>query len=137
VFRAVQDRTADRLTFEPALAAARRLGLRTPLGVAVLYDTAVQHGTGSDPDGLPAILARTTRAVRADPAAGATEKAWLQAFLDVRADDLRNPHDKDSQQVWTESVDRVEALRRLVTTNNYHLAPPVKLRVFGDEYVLR
>jgi chitosanase len=61
VFRAAQDTLADRLTFTPALDAARRLGIRTPLGVAVLYDTAVQHGVADDPDGLPALIRRATR----------------------------------------------------------------------------
>jgi chitosanase len=136
-FRAIQDRIADRLTYEPAIVTARRLGIRTPLGVAILYDTAVQHGTGSDPDGLDALIVRTGRAARGDPAAGIAERDWLLKFLDVRADDLRHPSAGDSQQVWAESVDRAEALRRLVSDDQYRLAAPVKLTVFGDAYVLR
>ena len=136
LFRTAQDTAADRLTFTPALAAAHRVGLRTALGVAILFDTAVQHGTADDPDGLPALLRRATEAADGDPATGIREKAWLLAFLDVRADDLRDPHNADSQQVWAESVDRVDALRQLVTTDQHRLTPPVTLNVSGGEYVL-
>jgi chitosanase len=132
-FRAAQDGIADRLTFDPALAAARRLGLRTPLGVAILYDTAVQHGVGDDPDGLPALITRTGERTSGDEG----EKAWLQAFLDVRAEDLRDPHDKDTRAVWAESVDRVDALRDLVDSDRHPLHPPITVKVDGDAYELR
>jgi chitosanase len=137
VFRAVQDTIADRLTLDPALAAARRIGIRTALGVAILLDTAVQHGTSADPDGLPALVTSATRAAHGDPAAGVPERVWLMAFLDVRANDLRDPHNRDSQQVWAESVDRVDALRRLVATDEHRLAPPVRITVSDEEFVLR
>jgi chitosanase len=137
VFRTVQDTVADRIAFDPAVVAARRLGLRTGLGVAILFDTAVQHGTGEDPDGLPALAARASEAAGGDPAGGVTEKGWLLAFLDVRAGDLRNPHNRDSRQVWAESVDRVDALRGLVVANRHRLAPPVTVIVSGGEFVLR
>jgi chitosanase len=136
-FQAIQDEIANRLTFEPALAEARRLGVRTALGVAILFDTAVQHGVGDDPDSLSALVRRATQTARGEPASGVPEKAWLMAFLDARADDLRHPHDTDSQRVWAESVDRVAALRRLVTADRHRLEPPVTVTVFGDRYVLR
>jgi chitosanase len=136
-FREVQDAVADRLTFAPASEAARRAGVRTALGVAVLYDTAVQHGTGDDPDGLPALLGRAKDAAGGEPATGVPEQRWLTVFLDTRADDLRHPHNRETQAAWGESVDRVTALRRLVHDGKHRLAPPVEVAVFGDEYVLR
>jgi chitosanase len=136
-FRAVQDAAADRLTFDPALATARRLGIRTPLGVAILLDTAVQHGTGDDPDGMPHLIARTRQAEHGEPATGVPEKAWLLAFLRIRADDLSHPYDTGSASAWSQSVDRVDALRRLVTADRYRLAPPLEVSVFGDRYLLR
>ena len=127
-FRTLQDAAADRLTFQPALDAAHRLGLRTALGVAVLYDTAVQHGTGDDPDGLDALIEQ------AGPVG--TEKEWLVKFLAVRADDLRDPHDQDSRKVWADSVDRADALRRLVEDDHYTLRPPLTVEAYGDTYDL-
>jgi chitosanase len=136
-FRAQQDALADRLDFSPALREARRLGLRTPLGVAVLYDTAVQHGTGDDPDGLPALIARATRRAGGDPAGGVEEQEWLGAFLDEREDTLRHPADRDTAAVWAESADRVDALRELVDDDRFRLDPPVPITVYGDDYELR
>ncbi|WP_433046173.1 chitosanase [Dactylosporangium sp. CS-033363] len=136
-FRAEQDRLTDRLAFDPALEHAHRLGLRTPLGVAVLFDSAVQHGTADDPDGLPALIARATQRAGGTPAAGVAEPAWLVAFLDVRADTLRNPHDRDTRDAWSESVDRVSALRDLVNRAAYDLAAPLAVTLDGDEYDLR
>jgi chitosanase len=136
-FRAEQDRLADRLNYAPALAAARSVGLRTSLGVAILYDTAVQHGTADDPDGLGALLASTREKSGGNPGDGVAEKTWLLAFLDVRADDLRDPHDADSRDVWAASVDRVDALRGLVDDDRPDLTPPVKITVDGDDYTLR
>jgi chitosanase len=136
-FRAIQDAIADRLTYDPALATARRLGVRTPLGVAILFDSAVQHGTSDDPDGLPALVSRTDAQAHGTPAGGVAEKPWLLAFLDVRRADLRNPHDEDSQDVWAQSVDRVDALRGLVEGGEARLHAPVTLRVDGEDYTLR
>jgi chitosanase len=136
-FRAVQDAVADRLTYAPALATARRLGIRTPLGVAILFDSAVQHGTSDDPDGLPALVTATTARAHGTPSGGVPEKTWLLTFLDVRRADLRNPHDKTSQQVWADSVDRVDALRDLLEAGKAQLNPPLTLQVDGEPYTLR
>ncbi|MEV6850015.1 chitosanase [Actinoplanes sp. NPDC051411] len=136
-FRGVQDAVADRLTYDPAIAMARRLGIRTPLGVAILFDTAVQHGTSDDPDGLPALVARAGAQAHGTPAGGVAEKTWLLAFLDVRRADLRNPHDEDSQDVWAQSVDRVDALHGLVEGDEARLDAPVTLEVDGEDYELR
>ena len=69
-FRQVQDALADRFTYEPAVAVARGVGVRTPLGVAILFDTAVQHGVAEDPDGLPSLVSRASAAAGGDPAGG-------------------------------------------------------------------
>jgi hypothetical protein len=65
------------------------------------------------------------------------ERRWLLGFLDVRADDLRDPHNAASRDVWAQSVDRAEALRRLVEADRHGLDPPVEVAVFGARYVLR
>ena len=50
--QAAQDRAMNRLFFEPAERRADVLGVRSPLGVVILYDTALQHGTGDGVDEL-------------------------------------------------------------------------------------
>ncbi len=62
-FRDAQDRIVDREYYVPAMEAADKLGLRSALARAELYDTAIQHGAGDDPDGLAAVIARTRSAV--------------------------------------------------------------------------
>ena len=136
-FRAQQDALAGRLDLDPALRAARRLGIRTPLGVAVLYDTAVQHGTADDPDGMPALIERAIRRAGGDPAGGVGERDWLGAFLDEREQTLRHPHDEDTRAAWAESTSRVDALRDLVDHGRYRLDPPLRITVDGDDYDLR
>lgn len=136
-FRRIQDEMTDRIAYGPALELAHQLGIRTALGVAILFDTAVQHGMGTDPDGLPALADRATRSARGRPADGTPEQRWLTAFLAVRADTLRHAYDPDTRAVWAESADRVKALRRLVDDDRHGLRPPVPIRVFGDEYELR
>ncbi|HEX8628481.1 MAG TPA: chitosanase [Catenuloplanes sp.] len=138
VFQQVQNAAADRLTFDPAVSAARRVGLRSALGVAILFDTAVQHGMGPDPDGLPALIDRATTAAGGQPATtGVAERQWLLGFLDARAATLRDAAAPATRQVWRESVDRVAALRRLVQADRHELTPPVDITVFGGRHVLR
>jgi chitosanase len=136
-FRQVQDAVADRFTYEPAVAIARRVGVRTALGVAILFDTAVQHGVAEDPDGLPSLVSRASAAAGGDPAGGVAEPVWLNAFLDLRAETLRRPSNAATQRVWAESVDRVEALRRLLTDDREDLQPPLTVTVFGARHELR
>src|SRR5258706_222518 len=42
-FRDAQNRETDRSSYEPALAHARTLGLKTALGITILYDTVWMH----------------------------------------------------------------------------------------------
>ncbi|MEV6607602.1 chitosanase [Kutzneria sp. NPDC051319] len=130
-FRRAQDDQVEQNYFTPAMAAADRLGLTTPLARAELYDAAIQHGHGADPDGLPALIDRATaRAGKAD------EAAWLTAFLDVRADDLRNPANADTKEEWSKSTDRVECFRRIAATGDYTLAGPLTVTAYGAAYTL-
>ena len=132
VFRQVQDRVTDDLYTAPARKLADANGVRSALGLAILVDTAVQQGTDDDPDGLPAMVRKTTAAVGGTPAGGVDETAWLRGFLDVRRDTLENPTSSDTGKVWRESVGRVDALRALLDAGNLDLATPFTISPFGD-----
>ncbi|WJV44681.1 chitosanase [Streptomyces flavofungini] len=134
VFREVQDAQVDDRYFTPALRAAEKAGLRSPLAVAELYDASIQHGNGSDGDGLPALVRRTT--AKAGTPAEAGEKAWLNAFFDVRVHDLTHPVNPDTADEWRESVDRVEALRRLAESGHQALDGPFTVTAFGSRYTI-
>ena len=133
-FRAAQDAILDREYYVPAMEAADDLGLETALARAELYDAALQHGPGDDPDGLHALIDRTTASVGAPAEIG--EGEWLDAFFDVRADDLLHPANAETAQEWSESVDRVECMRRIAATGNVDLAGPITFTVYGDEFTI-
>jgi chitosanase len=111
------DEVADTLYLAPAVAAAASVGISSPVGIAIFYDTLVQHGDGDDPDSLNAIMKATPRAPEAE---------YLRAFLDARKRVLMHAADKETRDVWRESAPRVDALRALLERNP-NLAPPLKV----------
>ncbi|BAJ29883.1 MULTISPECIES: chitosanase [Kitasatospora] len=133
-FRRVQDAQVDERYFAPAMADADRLGLTTALARAELFDASVQHGNGSEYDALPALIARTS--AKAGTPAAAGEDAWLDAFFDVRIDDLTHPANSATQAEWSQSVDRVEALRRIARTGNRNLDGPFTVTAFGATHTI-
>lgn len=133
-FRTAQDTIVDREYYVPAMEAADALGLRTALARAQLYDTAIQHGAGDDPDGLAAIIARTRSAVGDPEAIG--DEAWLDAYFDERIDTLRNPANAETAAAWRESTDRVECMRRIAADDNFELEGPMRTSVYGDEFTI-
>ncbi|MFF3008346.1 chitosanase [Kitasatospora sp. NPDC057940] len=133
-FRQVQDDQVDQRYFTPAMNQADQLGLTTALARAELYDASIQHGNGSEYDALPALISRTNAKV--GPPSGAGESTWLNAFFDVRVDDLTNPANSSTADEWRKSVDRVECLRRIAATGNYNLDGPLSVTAFGSGYTI-
>ncbi|MGW2377445.1 MULTISPECIES: chitosanase [Kitasatospora] len=133
-FRQVQDDQVDQRYFTPAMNQADQLGLTTALARAELYDASIQHGNGSEYDALPALIGRTNAKVGLPSTAG--ERAWLDAFFDVRVDDLNNPANSSTADEWRKSVDRVECLRRVAATGNYDLDGPFTVTAFGSGYTI-
>jgi chitosanase len=133
-FTAAQDALVDRWYYIPAMTAADEIGLETALARAELYDASIQHGTGDDPDGLAALIERTSDRIGTPAEAG--EVNWLDAFFDVRIEDLTNPFNADTADEWSESTDRVECLRRLAAVGNYELDGPITFTVYGDEFTV-
>ncbi|MGW2373469.1 chitosanase [Kitasatospora sp. NPDC001683] len=134
VFRQVQDEQVAQRYFAPAMADAGQLGLSTALARAELYDASIQHSNGSAYDALPALISRTDDKVGAPAAVG--EAAWLDAFFDVRIDDLLNPANSATKDEWSKSVDRVECLRRIARSGNHNLDGPLTVTAFGSSYTL-
>lgn len=126
-----QDAVYDELYFAPAMAQAARTGVRTPLGGLVLLDSAVQHGTDDDPDGLPAMVAETT-SDRGAPAAD--EPGWLRAFLRVRRGHLLAPRDPETAEVWRASTPRIDTLLALLDQGRLDLDPPLAWTFAGDRF---
>ena len=133
-FRAVQDEVVDEEYFLPAMAVADDLGLGTALARAQLYDAGIQHGIGEDPDGLPALVERTTAAVGPPDEAG--EEAWLDEFLRQRIATLEDPTDPATAEAWGESVSRVECMQAIAEMGNLDLEGPIRCTVYGDVFTI-
>ena len=136
VFLQVQDALVDEFYFLPALGYATELGLHFPLSLLNLCDACIQHGDGDDPDGLSAMIDRTNKKTGGSPAEGKDEKKWLDHFMKVRKETLRNPDDQSTRDAWRESVYRVDALRLLCEDEVFYLPAKVHLYVFETDFYL-
>jgi chitosanase len=127
-FRDAQDEITEELYKGPARSKCQLLGIKTALGFLVIYDSIIQHGDGNSYDSLGGLLERTGPMT--------DEKTFITFFLGVRRDDLMNPQNADTAEEWRKSVDRVDALKRLVDANNWDLASPLRLEVWGKTFAL-
>ena len=134
-FQQVQDDQVQQRYFNPAITDADQLGLTTPLARAELYDASIQHGNGPEYDALPALINRTNATVGTPDTAG--ETTWLDAFFNIRIDDLQHPANTATQAEWSASTDRVECLRRIAATGNYNLDGPLTITAFDTTYTLQ
>ncbi|MEW1724847.1 chitosanase [Streptomyces sp. NPDC093109] len=127
-FRAAQDRTRDRLYFEPAVRLAKLDGLGT-LGQFIYYDAMVLHGSGTDARGFHGI--RKAARERADTVAdGGDEKTYLNAFLDVGRQVMKTKSvvsQRDSSRIDT-------AQRVFLRDGNMALEPPLTWQMYGDTF---
>ncbi len=135
-FRNVQDEVSDEYYYIPAIAHAERLGAIYPLTLLNLYDAAIQHGDGDDPDGLSAMISRTTASVGGTPATGISEEVWLVEFMSVRRSVLLHPDNQVTQQVWSESVGRVDTMIELYQSGNLLLTPPIEINPWGTAFTI-
>jgi chitosanase len=126
--RKLQDDLVDELYFTPAMAIAADVGVETPLGQAIVWDTMIQHGAGGE-NGTRAIIAETREAAGD---AGQDESGWLDVFLDVRLRHLRDAYEDADES----SESRVNALRSLVEAGDLALEPPLTWEVYGQTFSL-
>ena len=131
-FRSLQDQLVDELYFVPAMTMAADLGIETPLGQLVMWDTMIQHGAGGD-DGTWAIIEETQKNV--EPI-DQSESAWFDAFLDTRLRHLLDMYRGTTENADASSESRVDALRSLLQEGNLALEPPLTWEVYGDRFEL-
>jgi chitosanase len=115
VMRETQDRFFDTGFWRPALRAANKLGLQTPLAVAVVYDSHV-HGSWTR------LRDRTLEAVGTVAQAG--EPAWVAAYVAQR----RNWLATHSISILRNTVYRMDAFQRLIDLGQWGLALPLVVR---------
>jgi chitosanase len=126
VFRRMQMRELDRVYFDPAVARAKADGLGT-LGQFIYYDAIVMHGPGQDPSSFGGIRARAIEDAPT-PAAGGSQVAYLNAFLDVRRALMKT----EAKHGDTSRID--DEQRRFLREGNLALRPPLVWHTYGDRY---
>lgn len=129
-FREVQDRTRDRVYFDPAVRLAKMDGLGT-LGQFIYYDAMVLHGPGLEADGFYGI--RQAAMEKAKTAAeGGSERKYLNAFLDE--DRLAIRAKTTEAQRDTSRIDTAQ--REFLRDGNMKLATPLRWKMYGETFQL-
>lgn len=128
-FQLSQEYERDRVYFDPSVKLAKADGLRT-LGQFAYYDAAVMHGPDGWGGGLPDIRDAALQKAR-PPALGGEETAWLNAFLDARAAEMR-------KEVAHEDLSRVEnAQRKWLKEGNLDFNAPLSWTMYGDPFSIQ
>jgi len=127
-FREAQRDERDRGCFDPAVARAKKGGVRT-LGQFISYDAMVMHGPGTGDLCFGGIRARARRHA-ATPADGGNETTYLNAFLDARVRAMQ-------QEEAHSDVTRVETAQRVfLKQGNLDLDTPLKWKVYRGSYTI-
>ncbi len=132
-FKKAQDAVADSMYFQPAMRIADRVGVKLPFGKAILYDTIIMHGGGTDADSIGAIVERASKRAcpnkPCDPKSGASEKAWLKLFLEERRKVLADPANTATKTEWSKNTYRAEVLSEMLQSGKYDkLDKPMQLK---------
>lgn len=117
VMREVQDSFFDRLNWEPAASSAANLGINTPLGIAVIYDSFV-HGS------FRKIRDTTAAQLGGTPATGVAEKKWISTYVDNGLAFFKSSPNPLLQR----TVYRPLAFKQLIEEGKWDLQDPITIR---------
>ena len=136
-FQKAQIEVYEEEYFNPGVELAKKVktkdgnGIDTAVGQLIIVDAAIQHGAGTDPDGLPALMKEAAKAAGPSP----TQEEYLKALLKVRVKHLTDAENAATEKAWKKSVPRVSALNQILESNNPDLKGPLKFDVYeGDHY---
>ena len=135
LFREAQDDVSDSLYYKPAMKISAGLGLGRDLAKVALYEASIQHGTGSDPDGLQSLIKRASAAAK-PPSSGGDEGLWLGAFLKARRESLAHASDPSTAAAWADSVGRADAMLEIYSSGNMDFAGPITIKPYGDAFTI-
>ncbi|MEV0779300.1 chitosanase [Streptomyces sp. NPDC050433] len=129
-FREAQDRTRDRVYFDPAVRLAKMDGLGT-LGQFIYYDAMVLHGPGLDTGGFYGIRHAAMKKART-AAEGGSEKEYLNVFLD-RSRLVIKTKVTETQR----DTSRIDTAQRVfLREGNMELAGPLRWKMYGEPFEL-
>lgn len=113
--------------YQPAMNYCQNEGINLNLSKAVIYDTIIQHGEGTDPDSLNAIIKNTNKRMNGNPKSSIYEHKWLKAFIEERKKMLQHANNPETRKVWSESTGRCDAFMYILNSGNFNLSIPIKL----------
>jgi chitosanase len=130
LFRQAQRDMRKKTYYDPACKIAINM-MPAPSWILLLYlyDACIQHGE-TGPDSM------TEMAYNASMYSIKNGIGFLEAFAKVRTKVLLNPQDSSTQEEWSQSVGRVEALERIRITQNFDLNTPFEYNPFGTEFTI-
>ncbi|KAJ2080973.1 hypothetical protein H4R24_002690 [Coemansia sp. RSA 988] len=139
-FQQAQDIVRNKLYYNPSQKYADDLGLQLDISRAQMYDTAIEHGTSEDADGLEALINYTNAKFTKDSPGDSKstlsingkqvdEIVWLTMFLKVREDDLKNPKETYNQggNYWAQTVYRTKSYKYAIEQGEYMFSNSVKI----------
>jgi hypothetical protein len=124
-----QDEVFDNRFYTTVAARASQLGVKTPLGLACLYDTQIQGG-------LDRVVELVTQKLgTSGPSTSTDEPTWIRTFLDEREAWLNRVADNKEKEGLPQdagflrtSTFRVRELRQLLNSGNLQLAGEFSVR---------
>ena len=119
-FRACQDQIVDLLYYTPAMDAAAKWGLVTPLTKAALYDMWINQGDGALITKANMLVGDTAQVAPVVGYNGVTEDQWLQKFLEARRDLMW------ADATWKSAVDRVAGYEKQRRRANWNLSTAIR-----------
>ena len=128
VWQKVQRDYRESVYWAPAYNAAVADGLSS-LGIALYYDTSVNHGPGvanSNDGSFDDIRSRTTGT---KPVNGGSETTWLNNFINIRSAVLTAWGDNPSDG-------RITMFKAFVTNSKFTLATPLTWSIYGDSFTM-
>lgn len=114
LMRDAQDEIFDQVYFGPALKWCEKEGIKTPLGILVVYDSMLQSGQ--------IFTFLRNKFVEKTPAHGGDEKKWISSYVNVRNNWLSN----HSNKAVRNSAYRTRTYIKLIEANNWDLKGPIK-----------
>lgn len=112
--RREQDAYFDRAYFQPSISAAARVGLGSPLSIAIVYDSHIQGAWKPLSDNVVSRLGRV--------GAGCTESKWVTEYVAMRRAFLLR-----GKPPLPVTVYRMEGFGQIVTAGNWQLKLPIKV----------
>lgn len=117
IMQQAQDEVFDSYYWNPAVAHANSIGLKTALGHLVVYDSTIHSG----PRGVTIIR---NLFPQKSPANGGDEKEWIYAYINARRNWLlSSPNDLVKRTVY-----RMDALKTIADSGNWDLNVPLTVK---------